>query len=78
MVPRYAQLRLFCQPHKRPLRSYTLLVTVGVPMQSGAMLQASSVVELGLEDEAPPLGFGDGVGVKIPARNPMGRVLLLG
>lgn len=47
-------------------------------MQSGAVLQASWVVELGLEDEAPPLGFGDGVGVKIPARNPTGGVLLLG
>lgn len=47
-------------------------------MQSGAVLQASWVVELGLEDEAPPLGFGDGVGVKIPVRNPTGGVLLLG
>jgi hypothetical protein len=77
VVPRYAQLRLFCQPHRRPLRSYTLLDTVGVPTQSGAVFQASWVVELGgpaLEEAAaPPVGFGDGLGEKTPARNPTGR-----
>jgi hypothetical protein len=42
VAPLYAQLALSCQPHRRPLRSYTLVEGVGVPLQAGALSQVTS------------------------------------
>jgi hypothetical protein len=66
VAPLYAQLVLSCQPHRRPLLSYTLVEGVGVPLQAGALSHITGPGEEEGASVALPVeevGEGDGLGL---------------